>query len=215
MARLRVAFILPAGLLGGITLSAALLVGQVEIQQLRPVERRTEVVVETVRSPFQVIKVDDVPEPASSRESVPSPSDAVAPAPGFVAPTAPVDVPPLPQSADVPAPPNPVALLPTPADVTEPSRLRTLVNDTTESLPAPLDAVVDPVVDTVWSTAAGLVDGIGLVETYRESGEQVRGAADEAGATATAPVDESRQAADEQAGGEAEAVPVVGGLLGG
>lgn len=152
MTRLNVAFVLPAGLLGCLTMSAALVVGHAEISQLRPDERRMNPVVETVESPFRVIAGVRVPDPAPSHTSVPSPSAATAPASA-----------PLPD--DVPIQP-PADLLPpdalAPPDVDQPRSLRGTVDRQVDRTPDAAEPVVAQVVDTVFDTAFGAIDLLGL-----------------------------------------------------
>lgn len=129
-----IAMVLPAGLLGCLTMSAALVVGRAEIGQLRPRESRMVQVVETVESPFRVIAGLLVPEPAPPRESAPSPSAAAASAPnlGLAAPAVPAD-----------------ELVPAelPSDVPDPSLLRRRANRTVAALPAPAQAPAAQAVD--------------------------------------------------------------------
>lgn len=129
-----VAMVLPAGLLGCLTMSAALVVGKAEIGQLRARESRMVQVVETVESPFRVIAGLLVPEPAPSRESVPSPSAAAASVPnlGLAAPVDRTD-----------------ALVPgeLPSEVPNPSLLRRRANRTVAALPAPAEAPAAQAVD--------------------------------------------------------------------
>jgi hypothetical protein len=121
-----IAMILPAGLLGCLTMSAALVVGRAEIGQLRPRESRMVQVVETVESPFRVIAGLLVPEPAPPRESVPSPSAAAASVPnlGLAAPS--------PRDELVPGT--------LPSEVPGPSVVRRRVNRTVAALPSPAQA---------------------------------------------------------------------------
>lgn len=107
-------------------MSAALVVGHAEIQQLRPHERRMTPVVETVESPFRVIAGVRVPEPAPSRSSVPSPSAATAPA------AAPIPAPRLPAPDDALLPPAEI-----PSEVPKPSWVRRRVDGVVGRAPEP------------------------------------------------------------------------------
>lgn len=145
-----VALVLPAGLLGCLTMSAALVVGKAEIGQLRPRESRMVQVVETVESPFRVIAGLLVPEPAPSRESVPSPSAAAASVPNLGL-AAPVDA--------------PDELVPSeiPSDVPNPSYVRRRLNRTVAALPSAVQEPAAEAVDDAYRMMyEGPVLGLGL-----------------------------------------------------
>lgn len=124
MSRLHGAFLVPAGLLGCLTMSVAIVVGHVEVSQLQPHVGRTALVVEIAESPFQVIAGVRVPDQVPSRESVPSPSAAAAPA-GLTVPTA--------------APPPEDLLAPNtiPDEVPQSSTVRRTTERTINTLPEP------------------------------------------------------------------------------
>lgn len=148
MTRLSVAFAGPAALLGGLTMSTVLVVGNAEISQLRVSEDRRSPAVVQAESPFRVIGGIDVPEPAPPRESVPSPSAAVAPA------------------ADLPAPPStpPDDLLGTgglPDDVTgTPGPLRRPAYQVAEHAPEPADDILTTLIEAPVKTVRDTVTGL-------------------------------------------------------
>lgn len=144
-----IALILPAGLLGCLTMSAALVVGRAEIGQLRPRESRMVQVVETAESPFRVIAGLLVPEPAPPRESVPSPSAAAASVPNL----------------GLTAPAGPDQLVPSeiPSDVPNPSLVRRRVDRTVAALPSPAqEPAADGVEEGFRIVREGPVLGLGL-----------------------------------------------------
>ena len=144
-----IAMVLPAGLLGCLTMSAALVVGRAEIGQLRPRESRMVQVVETVESPFRVIAGLLVPEPAPPRESVPSPSAAAASVSNLGLAT--------------PAAPDELVPSELPSDVPDPSVLRRRADRTVAALPSPVqEPAADGVDDGFRMVHEGPVLGLGL-----------------------------------------------------
>lgn len=157
MTRLNIAFVVPAGFLGCLTMSAALVVGHAEIQQLRPHERRMTPVVETAESPFRVIAGVRVPEPAPSRTSVPSPSAATAPA------AAPLPAPDLTVPDDELLPPAEI-----PSEVPEPSWVRRGADRVVARAPEPAQGGLGMLVDTAFGTLHLVLD---TAEYERRSNE--------------------------------------------
>lgn len=179
MTRLNVAFVVPAGFLGCLTMSAALVVGHAEISQLRPHERRSTQVVETAESPFRVITGVRVPDPAPSRTSVPSPSAATVPG----AATARND---LPRASEELLPPAEI-----PSEVPEPSWVRRRADALSQRAPRPARGPVGTVVSTAFDALHRLMD----LTDYPERRAQVDAMVHPAYESAVSPTRPTREAA--------------------
>ena len=189
MTRLNIAFVVPAGFLGCLTMSAALVVGHAEISQLRPHERRTVQAVETAVSPFRVIAGVRMPDLAPPLTSVPSPSAAAAPA---AAPHAP--------GLGVPD----EALLPPaeiPSEVPEPSWVRRRADRVVAMSPEPARGGLGMVVAEAFDAVHLVLD----VTEYERRKDEAHAVVDPVYEAAVSPTRPARHQATAEAQGKLDA----------
>jgi hypothetical protein len=156
VARLNAAFVVPALLLGCVTVSAALFAGQAEIEQLRPFERRASSIGHSEAPSFRVMVDPSVaPRPAPVPLASPAPPHAVLPV------VFPVELPdPL---GGAPQPPStelvsPGLLVPGPG---EPMELPPVVEQVVEHTPEPVSGPVAAVVDTTLGVVEDVSGSLG------------------------------------------------------
>lgn len=171
-------------------MSAALVVGHAEIQQLRPHERRMTPVVETAESPFRVIAGVRVPDPAPSRTSVPSPSAATAP-----------EAAPLPAPAPVPPAEELLPATDLPSEVPRPSWVRRRADRVAAAAPEPARRPLGSAVDTVFDAVHMVLE----TTEYERRTDEAHAVADPIYESAVSPTRPARQAATEEAQGQLDA----------
>lgn len=165
-------------------MSAALVVGHAEIQQLRPHERRMTPVVETAESPFRVIAGVRVPEPAPSRTSVPSPSAATAP-----------EAAPLPGPAPIPPADELLPAAELPSEVPEPSWVRRRADGVAGRAPEPARGGLGMLVATSFDALHLVLDTV----EYDRRTDEAHAVVDPIYESAVSPTRPARYAATEEA----------------
>jgi hypothetical protein len=155
MSRLNAAFVVPALLLGCVTVSAALFAGQAEIEQLRPFERRASSSGQPQAPSFRVMV-----DPSVAPRPAPGPLPASGPAHRVLPVVLPVELPdPL---GAAPQPPStelvsPGLLVPGPGESLElPPAVEQVVEHTPEPFSGPVASVVDSTLDVVHDVSGSL-----------------------------------------------------------
>jgi hypothetical protein len=156
VARLNAAFVVPAVLLGCVTVSAALFAGQAEIEQLRPFERRPASFGQPAAPSFRVM-LDHSATPRPALEAAPPPSPLAASVLPVVFPVElpdPLGAAPQPLSTELV---SPGLLVPGPGESLElPPAVEHVIEHTPGPASGPVASVVDTALDVVDDVSGSL-----------------------------------------------------------